>query len=154
MLTSRRWSRDVAPSIDLASLRTDNKTSLLKTDRFQRATIALAEIFIFFDMVTSMRQNLFKHVWKRTKYAEIIAVWIKCIALWCTDQRKSFMPLSRRRGMPQFNITDKVIIIFVRTTVINRRCRTHKEIIVASLKKGKAKWSSFYIVYTVTDWSW
>jgi len=53
--------------------------------------------------------------------------------------------------MPQFNITDKVIIIFVRTTVINRRCRTHKEIIVASLKKGKAKWSSFYIVYRVTD---
>jgi len=156
MLTSRRRSRDVAPSIDLATIRTDNKTPLLKADRFQRATIALAEIFIFFDMITSMRWNLFKRGWKRTKYAEIIAEWIKYIALWCTDQRKSFVraTLSRRRGTPQFNITDKVIIIFVRTTVINRRCRTHKEIIIASLKKGKAKWSSFYIVYRVTDWSW
>jgi len=55
----------------------------------------------------------------------------------------------------RFNITDKVIIISVCTTDINRRCQTHKEIIVASLKGGgggggggrKAK-RSFYIVYS------
>lgn len=36
----------------------------------------------------------------------------------------------------RFNITDKVIIIFVRTTDINRQCQTHKRIIVASLNGG------------------
>jgi len=66
-------------------------------------------------------------------------------------------PLPRTRGtLPKvgrfrFNITDKVIIISVCTTDINRRCQTHKEIIVASLKGGeggrKAK-RSFYIVYS------
>jgi len=63
-----------------------------------------------------------------------------------------------RRGVKgrarRFNITDKVIIISVCTTDINRRCQTHKEIIVASLKGwegGRKAKRSFYIVYLAND---
>lgn len=50
----------------------------------------------------------------------------------------AFCPLriTVRWACANFNITDKVIIIFVRMTDINRRRHTHKGMIVMSLKGG------------------
>lgn len=68
----------------------------------------------------------------------------KCIEIMLHEGIKSIKPMNRSKkilcmlpkGARRFNITDKVIIIFVQTD-INRRCQTHKEIIVASLKREK-----------------